>query len=92
MRPGSLAVVLEPSAAGSASLTIVAEVTDATLELSVGSAAETAALVEELVGQPEVEQILQGSAEGDVDGKEASDVDVEMADDGGASENAVDTS
>jgi len=86
LRPGSLAVVYDGKAdasGGSRWLSVAASMSDDMLELAVGSASETSSLLEELEGQPEVEQILSApvdgtAAEDEPDEEAAADADADQ--------------
>merc|ERR1712039_1130293 len=70
LRPGSLAVVYDgkvDASGGSRWLAVAASMSDDMLELAVGSASETSSLLEELEGQPELEQILSAPADGNAE-------------------------
>jgi len=78
LRPGSLAVVYDGKAdamGGSRWLAVAASMSDDMLELAVGSASETASLLEELEGQPEVEQILSAPVDDAADDEPEEDAD-----------------
>jgi len=74
LRPGSLAVVLRAGAQPMcAPFAVLATLTDSMLELMVGNAAEVSPLLEDLEGQPPIEELLRdrdaedAGADGDVE-------------------------
>jgi len=72
--PGSLAVVFDSGSEGPCgAVSVAANLAEDMLELAVGCATETAAILEELQGQPPVDQILQAPPEIVGDGGAAAD-------------------
>lgn len=72
LRPGSLAVVLfGEDAAQQAPFVALASLTDSMLELTVANAGEIAALMEDLEGQPSMDDLLKEGDDKDSDGGEA---------------------
>ncbi|CAK0879390.1 unnamed protein product [Prorocentrum cordatum] len=72
LRPGSLIVAFEGDGRVGGSLAVAAELSDDALEMCVGSTSDAAALLEELEGQPQLEELLRAPAaaaepEGDAD-------------------------
>merc|ERR1712176_1637493 len=81
LRPGSLVMVYDGKAdasGGSRWLAVAASMSDDMLELAVGSAAETSSLLEELEGQPEVEQILSAPVDDIAEEEPDEDADAPM--------------